>query len=1103
MSHAVESTCLRSPQLSWLGVTSLALFLILASVGAAQELPQVLEIRLRNLSKVNGNEAATRECSSLLTLIDEVASLEPERRALGLDRLRDACADKLAWTDPVLARIAEQAVTRRRPLEAAEPAALCQAMRDLALSYHYLTRVERAHSLYQEAVKVARRWQGRGTTNEDVAAALESLSGLQLDLRQFDQAKESIEESLRLRRRAMPFLLEKVVSALGTRARIEMLHDLPRAKATLLEARRLSRDLGPEHTYASTRIASNLGEILFRLGELPQAIALLQEAEAQRLRERSLGRPVRQLAATQLLLGQVFVDLGDYPQAISYYRKALQGHREWLGKDPYRYCDALTGLASVLEESGRWEEAQVLQREALAIREEAARNQSDPELQLMLTRSLTSVGALQQRKGDTAARESLERALRIQDHALPERVNVDRAQTLLELARYWEYAGDAQRARGLINRCLQELAALGEQGPLLFEAQEMAGRIAANSAEGLRLLEKAGQLAQKLYGQDSPSMVGIFQARAELRQRQGDATGALGDALAAQKISLPHVTTVVQAFPRDQALAFASDRRKSLDLMLRLLAEGPARKPEVVAQVWQTAASSRMLVRDAEIDRRRLSLITADSDLAAAARRLASARERFAYLLVQSEGNFETRAGRLVGARRQLLEAEEALAAKTRSVLSGGAITPLSVERLRRSLPSKASLVAFFQYQKLGTHAYLAFVLNGSGPARVVALGEGVAIEWLIEQWRAAILNSRTDPVARMRTGQALRRAIWDPVASKLDSAKTIFLVPDGALHLVPFVALPLSQSSYLIEQGWAFHTLTVERDLLAGSSPRRSGPWLALGGVDYERAAAQAATSTRQSTEVLRGDDPERGDECRKQGLPTFVPLPGSREEIEDLTAIWRQLPARSAHPRPALTTLVGQDATEHALRLAVRGRRIVHLATHGFVSASGCYRSALPIRGIGGLSLGTGTARVDQQPFSGLVFAGANDRGKASRSDQDGILTEEEILSLDLATADWVVLSACDTGLGRTRPGEGVVGMLRAFQVAGARTVIVSLWSIEDQAARIWMRELYRARFEDQLTTLQAMQQASLRSLLLHRQKGDDNPARWAGFVASGHWS
>jgi len=116
---------------------------------------------------------------------------------------------------------------------------------------------------------------------------------------------------------------------------------------------------------------------------------------------------------------------------------------------------------------------------------------------------------------------------------------------------------------------------------------------------------------------------------------------------------------------------------------------------------------------------------------------------------------------------------------------------------------------------------------------------------------------------------------------------------------------------------------------------------------------------------------------------------------------------------------------------------------------------------------------------------------------------LTAEEVASLDLSGVEWAVLSACDTGLGLIRAGEGVFGLRRAFQVAGTRTVIMSLWPVEDRATRTWMLTLYRGRFERELDTADAVRAASLAVLRDRRARGlSGHPFFWAGFVAAGDW-
>lgn len=139
----------------------------------------------------------------------------------------------------------------------------------------------------------------------------------------------------------------------------------------------------------------------------------------------------------------------------------------------------------------------------------------------------------------------------------------------------------------------------------------------------------------------------------------------------------------------------------------------------------------------------------------------------------------------------------------------------------------------------------------------------------------------------------------------------------------------------------------------------------------------------------------------------------------------------------------------------------------------------------------------------LSGLAFAGANRRDQNKSNENDGILTAEEIASVDLEGVDWAVLSACDTGIGTIKAGEGVFGLRRAFQVAGAKTVIMSLWRVEDESARHWMAGLYHERLVSHKDTRESVRAASLHILRQRRmQHLSTHPFYWGAFVAAGDW-
>jgi CHAT domain-containing protein len=139
----------------------------------------------------------------------------------------------------------------------------------------------------------------------------------------------------------------------------------------------------------------------------------------------------------------------------------------------------------------------------------------------------------------------------------------------------------------------------------------------------------------------------------------------------------------------------------------------------------------------------------------------------------------------------------------------------------------------------------------------------------------------------------------------------------------------------------------------------------------------------------------------------------------------------------------------------------------------------------------------------LAGLALAGANRRDAAGPYEDDGILTAEEVAGLDLEGVEWAVLSACETGRGEIKAGEGVFGLRRAFQVAGAGTLITSLWSVRDEITQQWMESLYRGRLERGLGTAEAVRAADLDLLRQSRsRRHSGHPFYWAGFVAAGDW-
>jgi CHAT domain-containing protein len=238
----------------------------------------------------------------------------------------------------------------------------------------------------------------------------------------------------------------------------------------------------------------------------------------------------------------------------------------------------------------------------------------------------------------------------------------------------------------------------------------------------------------------------------------------------------------------------------------------------------------------------------------------------------------------------------------------------------------------------------------------------------------------------------------------------------------------------------------------------------------------------------------------CDELSRLRFAPLSRAQQEARDVAGIF----AKGNGSTTAV--LAGAQATEARLKREAAGRQVLHLATHGFFLGAGC--TPKPAPGADALAAPIATASapwvLSENPLllSGLALASANRRTEAPVNAEDGVLTAEEIAALDLTRTSWVVLSACDTGLGVEAAEEGVLGMRRALRVAGARSLILSLWRVDDAATRRFMEQLYRERFERHADTAAAVHAASLAALQQARAAGSGHPFQWAAFLAVGDW-
>lgn len=421
-----------------------------------------------------------------------------------------------------------------------------------------------------------------------------------------------------------------------------------------------------------------------------------------------------------------------------------------------------------------------------------------------------------------------------------------------------------------------------------------------------------------------------------------------------------------------------------------------------------------------------------------------------------------------------------------------------TLDAVKAAVPENAALIEFAVYRPFdpkapdnqkayGQPRYVAYVVRGQREVQWKELGETDPIDAAIDRLRQSLRDSQRKDVKQL--ARALDEMIMQPIRTMFGDANHLLISPDGELNLVPFQALVDEQGRYALER-YSISYLTTGRDLLRMQVPRksRSAPLLVADPAfgeprstpipEARRAGGKPATSATARRGITTGAD-----------LTTvyFAPLDGTAQEARTIKSLF-----------PDAEVLTGLQATKAALKRA-EAPRLLHIATHGFflLDAPSEPKPETSKPGVNGTRAINASAKIENPLLrSGLALAGANLNKAAG---DDGILTALEASNLNLWGTKLVTLSACDTGVGEVRTGEGVYGLRRAFFLAGTETLVMSLWPVSDYVTRELMTDYYSG-LKRGLGRGEALR---LAQLAMMKRKGREHPFFWASFIQAGEWA
>ncbi len=828
-----------------------------------------------------------------------------------------------------------------------------------------------------------------------------------------------------------------------------------------------------------------VAQSLFGLAKFHSSQSRFAEAEslhrrALSIREKALGPEHSDVGLSLNALAGLYREQGDYPEAERLIRRALAICEKALGPEHAEVAAILNHLFVVNFNQGRFGEGEVLLRRAVATSEKAL-GPNHPTVARYLN-NLTQLFIQQGRyeEGEALLLRSianLEKAFGAERAAVVSNLGT-LGEIYLNQGRYTESEQAFQRF------LLARTKAYGPEHPQVSIAQSQLASlysVQGRFAEAETLLLQAQSIRKKVYGPQHPMVSSALNALALLQARKGNLTAAveaLSQSLDIQerflRLNLPFGTDA-------QKLASVTRLQDTTDTTLSLHLQQAPRDTGALRLALTTLLRRKGRVLDAlgkSLNAARARLQPEQQPLLD---QLVATRSRLANLVFSDASGQSRTAAAALEVEANNLEAKLNQAGAMLQLDS----PPVTIDAVQRLLPTDSALVEWVRYRPLDLKIantnqrwqpsrYAAYVLLPDGTVQAVDLGEAAQLDKEALALRALLGKPETAPGTLKRLSRRLDARWFAPVRKLTGGARHLLVAPDGQINLLPLAALVDERGQHLIER-YTFTYLGSGRDLLRlqNLDPPRSGPVL-LADPAYDQPGQGLILGKPNSADSNRSGGALRSTDADFARLHV-ARLGGVVAEAQQLQVLL-----------PGIRTLTGSQASERALK-QVHSPALMHIATHGFFFNEGTPEASKP-----------GQPSFVENPLlrTGLALAGFNNRDGGDG--EDGVLTALEVSGLDLRGTKLAVLSACDTGVGSVRNGEGVYGLRRALVIAGAQSQLLSLWKVNDWATQKLMQRYYQELLAG-VGRSEALRRSQLAALAEDRRA---HPAFWAAFVPSGDW-
>ena len=998
-----------------------------------------------------------------------------------------------------------------------QPLRLADALRYLGIAARGKRRYAEAEPLYKQSLAI--REKALGSDHPDVAQSLDDLAGLYKDMSQYAKAEPLYQHSLKIRESTLGPDHPKVAMSLHSLATLH--YDMGQyAKAEPLYQHSLKireSKLGPNHPDVALTL-NNLANLYWKTGQYAKAEPLYQRS--LKIKESKLG-PDHPLVASSLNnLANLYGDMGQYAKAVPILQRSLKIKESQLGPDHPAVALSLNNLAALYWNMGQYAKAEPLYQRSVTIMESTL----GPDHPAVAT-SLNNLAALYQSLDQYAKAEPLyQRSLNIRESKLgPDHPAV--ATSLNNLAIVYCNMGEYAKAEPLYQRSLKIMESqLGSDHPDVAAILNNLAELCRNMGQYAKaepLCRRSLKIMESTLGLDHPAVATSLYNLAVLHAETERWSEAIAETERERRIVRRHVAHTLPALSEKEQLTFLQIQdEKHLHVALSL---GLQRRADAQSALRSAGwvLNGKAVAQEVLAQRAILTAAGTDPTLADLIKQLLSVRSRLATLSLATP-----KLGREADHRQQfqtLNQQEQELSrqlgqASGRKTTGDPWVEPTAV---RKAMAKDAVLIEmarfgvwnFKEEKRLPPH-YTAWLIpaEGQGQIAILDLGEAQKIEDTVRNARKvldkaeATIRKEGEAKAEKQLHDAmgdLAKLVLEPLEAHLGQARQLIISPDAALWLVPWGALPLADGKYAIEKYQIRYCIS-GRDLVSqttGSDQKTTCPIL-FANPDYDLGAGEADAATRA---VLRDAAPaEQVASSRGLGslssLPRVARLPGTAVEAAAIK------PNVTRYAKSEAVVYEDQYALEGVFK-ALRRPKVLVLSTHGFfmpdqeVEHKDKLSAGLAEEDSKGAVL-TKEGKPLENPLlrCGLLLTGCNRQADGAAGLEDGILTGLEIVGTNLRGTELVVLSACETGLGQVRNGEGVAGLRQAFQLAGAEVVVSTLWQIPDEETVDLMNAFF-ANLSKGQTKADALRNAQLALIKFRRANHSAaHPHYWAAFTLTG---